>query len=374
MRSRQAFPKARRIIVKIGSSLLTRGGLGLDLEALGEWTAQIAKLWQDGRQILLVSSGAVAEGMARLGWRTRPQNLNQLQAAAAVGQSGLIQAYESLFQRHGRRTAQILLTHEDVAQRQRYLNARSTLITLLDHGVVPIINENDTVVIDEIRFGDNDTLGALVANLVEADLLIILTDQAGLFDKDPGLHPDARLISEARATDPHLQAMAGGSRSGLGRGGMITKLRAARLAARSGTGTVIASGREPEVLLRLLQGEALGTFLIPDSERLDARKRWLLGQLQVKGRLVLDAGAVRALRQEGKSLLPIGVRQVEGRFQRGDSVSCYDEEGREVARGLINYPAAEARRIMGQPSNQIAKILGYVDEPELIHRDNLVLI
>jgi glutamate 5-kinase len=374
VRSREAFRKARKIIVKIGSSLLTRGGLGLDLEALSQWTDQVAALWQDGRQTLLVSSGAVAEGMVRLGWRTRPQNLNELQAAAAVGQSGLIRAYESQFQRHGRCTAQILLTHDDVAHRQRYLNARSTLTTLLNHGVIPIINENDTVVIDEIRFGDNDTLGALVANLVEADLLIILTDQLGLFDKDPSLHPDARLIQEASATDARLEAMAGGSISGLGRGGMVTKLRAARLAARSGTGTVIAHGREPNVLVRLIQGEPLGTFLIPDSERLDARKRWLMGQFQVKGRLILDAGAVRAIRQEGKSLLPIGVRQVEGRFQRGDGVSCQDEEGREIARGLINYAAHEARQIMGKPSSQIAAILGYVDEPELIHRDNLVLL
>lgn len=374
MQSREAFPKARRIIVKIGSSLLTRGGLGLDLEALAHWTDQIAQLWEDGRQTLLVSSGAVAEGMVRLGWRTRPQHLNELQAAAAVGQSGLIQAYESQFQRHGRRTAQILLTHEDMAHRQRYLNARSTLTTLLSHGVVPIINENDTVVIDEIRFGDNDTLGALVANLVEADLLIILTDQPGLFDKDPCLSKDAQLIQEARVDDARLESMAGGSSSGLGRGGMITKLRAARLAARSGTGTVIAHGREPEVLLRLLRGERLGTFLIPGSERLDARKRWLIGQFQVKGRLILDAGAVQAIRQQGKSLLPIGVREVEGQFQRGDVVSCQDEHGCEIARGLINYAAHEARQIKSCPSSQIAAILGYVDEPELIHRDNLVLV
>ncbi|MCX8048858.1 MAG: glutamate 5-kinase [Methylohalobius sp.] len=374
MRSREAFLNARRIIVKIGSSLLTRGGLGLDLENLGRWTDQIARLWREGREVILVSSGAVAEGMVRLGWRARPQNLNELQAAAAVGQSGLIQAYESQFQRHSRRTAQILLTREDMAHRQRYLNARSTLTTLLNHSVVPIINENDTVAIDEIRFGDNDTLGALVANLVEADLLILLTDQAGLFDKNPQLYPEAQLISEASATDPRLEKMVGGSLSGLGRGGMITKLRAARLAARSGTGTVIAHGREPNVLVRLLQGEPLGTFLIPDSERLDARKRWLLGQFQVKGKLILDAGAVRALSQEGKSLLPVGVRRVEGRFQRGDVVSCHDERGREVARGLINYASHETRQIQGQPSNRIVDVLGYVDEPELIHRDNLVLL
>ncbi|MBN2700831.1 MAG: glutamate 5-kinase [Methylothermaceae bacterium] len=374
MRTRERFPKARRIIVKIGSSLLTRGGRGLDIEALARWTDQIAGLWRDNRPTLLVSSGAVAEGMVRLGWRVRPQNLNELQAAAAVGQTGLIQAYETQFQRHGRRTAQILLTHEDTAHRQRYLNARSTLTTLLSHGVVPIVNENDTVVIDEIRFGDNDTLGALVANLIEADLLVILTDQPGLFDKDPGLYSDARLISEISVDDPHLDRIAGGSRSGLGRGGMITKVRAARLAARSGTGTIIVGGQEPDVLPRLLRGEALGTFLIPDSEPLIARKRWLIGQFQVKGRLILDAGAVRALRQEGKSLLPIGVRRVEGGFRRGDVVSCLSEEGHEVARGLINYDAQEARQIHGQPSHRIAAILGYVDEPELIHRDNLVLL
>ncbi|HEB77157.1 MAG TPA: glutamate 5-kinase [Methylothermaceae bacterium] len=374
MRSREALPRARKLIVKIGSSLLTAGGRGLDQDALAHWADQIACLWEQGRQTLVVSSGAVAEGMARLGWRRRPLNLNQLQAAAAVGQAGLVQAYETQFQRHGRRTAQILLTHEDLSQRQRYLNARSTLTTLLQYGVIPIVNENDTIVTDEIRFGDNDTLAALVANLIEADLLVILTDQPGLFERDPSLDPGAKLIFDASVTDPRLDQMAGGSRSGLGRGGMITKIRAARLAARSGTATVIVSGREPAVLKRLLRGEKLGTLLIPDSEPLDARKRWLVGQCQVKGKLVLDDGAVIALRQQGKSLLPIGVKAVEGRFQRGDVVACLDSQGEEIARGLINYSAEEARKIRGQPSSRIVELLGYVDEPELIHRDNLALL
>ncbi len=374
MRSRDAFRNASKIIIKIGSSLLTRGGRGLDHQALGQWADQIARLWEQGQETLLVSSGAVAEGMARLGWRTRPQNLNELQAAAAVGQAGLIQAYESYFHRHGRRTAQVLLTHEDMRHRQRYLNARSTLATLLRHGVIPIVNENDTVVIDEIRFGDNDTLGALVANLIEADLLIILTDQPGLYERDPTLDPTAKLISEASARDPRLDLAAGGSRSGLGRGGMATKIRAARLAARSGTGTVIVGGNENDVISRLLQGEPLGTFLIPDTEPLDARKRWLMGHSRIDGRIVLDAGAVKAITEKGTSLLPVGVRAVEGNFQRGDVVACLDEHGNEIARGLINYSADEARKIYGKPSTAIAETLGYVDEPELIHRDNLVLV
>jgi len=374
MRSRKALAQARKLVVKIGSSLLTADGRGLDQAALAHWADQIACLWERGCQSLLVSSGAVAEGMARLGWQRRPQNLNRLQAAAAVGQAGLIQAYETQFRRHGRRTAQILLTHEDLSHRQRYLNARSTLTTLLQYGVIPIVNENDTVVIDEIRFGDNDTLAALVANLIEADLLVILTDQPGLFERDPRIDPEARLIHAAGVNDPRLDRMAGGSRSGLGRGGMITKIRAARLAARSGTATIIVNGREPRVLKRLLQGEELGTLLIPDSEPLDARKRWLVGQCQIKGRLVLDAGAVSALREGGKSLLPIGVKAVEGEFQRGDVIACLDEQGREIARGLINYSAEETRRIRGQPSSRIAELLGYVDEPELIHRDNLALV
>ncbi|BCX81089.1 glutamate 5-kinase [Methylomarinovum caldicuralii] len=374
MRSRKALHRANKIIVKIGSSLLTAGGQGLDHAALTHWADQIAALWDEGRQTLLVSSGAVAEGMARLGWRRRPQQLNLLQAAAAVGQAGLVQAYESQFQRHGRRSAQILLTHEDLGHRQRYLNARSTLATLLEYGVVPIVNENDTVVIDEIRFGDNDTLAALVANLIEAELLVILTDQPGLFDRDPRDDPEARLIAEASVNDPVLDQAAGESRSGLGRGGMITKIRAARLAARSGTATVIADGKTPNVLQRLLAGEPLGTFLIPDCEPLDARKRWLVGQRQLKGKLWLDAGAVTALQTQGKSLLPVGVKRLEGDFRRGDVVACLDPEGREIARGLVNYAAEEVRRIQGCSSRHIAEVLGYVDEPELIHRDNLVLL
>lgn len=374
MRSRDKFRNASKIIVKIGSSLLTADGRGLDHQSLGQWADQIATQWQQGRQTLLVSSGAVAEGLARLGWNSRPENLNELQAAAAVGQAGLLQAYETHFQRHGQRTAQILLTHDDLSHRQRYLNARSTLATLISHRVVPIINENDTVVIEEIRFGDNDTLGALVANLIEAELLLILTDQPGLYEADPRLNPNAKLISTANARDPRLDQMAGGSRSGLGRGGMATKIRAARLAARSGTATVIADGRERNVITRIIAGEPLGTFLIPDSEPLMARKRWLVGHFRVKGRLFLDHGAAKAITQKGSSLLPIGVKSVEGNFQRGDVVACYDQKNNEIARGLINYNTDEALRICGKPSNQIATILGYVDEPELVHRDNLVLL
>jgi len=324
--------------------------------------------------VLLVSSGSVAEGMCRLGWRKRPQALHQLQAAAAVGQMGLIQAYESHFQRHGLHTAQVLLTHEDLSERKRYLNARSTLRTLLELKVVPVINENDTVATEEIRFGDNDTLAALVANLVEADLLVVLTDQAGLFEKDPRLEPTAALVTWMNSNDPRLAGMAGESRSGLGRGGMLTKIRAAKLAARSGTPTVIAAGAESDVLTRIHKGDEVGTLLVPDMAPLVARKRWLAGQLQVKGRLILDNGAVRVLTDSGKSLLPIGVTAVEGRFQRGELVACVDTEGREIARGLANYSAAEAERIKRRPSSMIESVLGYIDEPELIHRDNLVLV
>jgi len=373
MQSRSEFAKASRIIVKIGSALLTGGGRGLDQAAIAGWVAQIAAVAGGGQEILLVSSGSVAEGMSRLGWKTRPVALHELQAAASVGQMGLVQTYESLFKQHGRHTAQILLTHDDLSDRTRYLNARGTLLTLLGLGVVPIINENDTVATEEIRFGDNDTLAALVANLLEADLLVILTDQQGLYERDPGLDPAAKLIGQARTSDAGLGEMVGESRSGLGRGGMVTKLRAARLASRSGASTVIASGKEPDVLLRLMAGEALGTFLMSDESPLQARKRWLAGQLKLKGTLHLDAGAAKVLRESGKSLLPIGITAVGGTFQRGDLVVCVDAAGREVARGLVNYDADETRLIMRQPSSQIETLLGYVDEPELIHRDNLVL-
>jgi glutamate 5-kinase len=374
MKSRTELGNASRWVVKVGSALVTNEGRGLDSEAIGAWVDQLAELRRQGREVILVSSGSVAEGMKRLGWSRRPSALHELQAAAAVGQMGLVQVYESRFQRHGLHTAQVLLTHEDLADRRRYLNARSTLRSLVRLGVVPVINENDTVATDEIRFGDNDTLAALVANLLEADLLVILTDQQGMFDRDPRQDPDARLISEARAGDPDLDAMASGGGGALGRGGMATKVQAAARAARSGTSTVIASGRENDVLLRLAQGEALGTLLSADQEPLAARKRWLAGQLKVKGRLVLDEGAVRVLCQGGRSLLPVGVTGVEGAFRRGELVACVAADGREVARGLVNYSAEETRRVMGQASERIETLLGYVDEPELIHRDDMVVL
>ena len=374
MQSRSEFAGARRIVVKIGSALLTGGGRGLDLPGITGWVGQIARARQNGAEILLVSSGSVAEGMARLGWSTRPHALHELQAAASVGQMGLVRTYESLFEQHAIKTAQILLTHDDLSNRERYLNARGTLLTLLGLGVVPIINENDTVATDEIRFGDNDTLGALVANLLDADLLIILTDQNGLYERDPGTDPTAQLVREASINDERLGEMVGESRSGLGRGGMITKLRAGRLASRSGTATVIAAGREPDIITRLLNGENLGTFLIPDVSPLLARKRWLAGQLKPRGILTIDAGAARVLRESGKSLLPIGVTGVTGKFQRGDLVTCVDPQGRETARGLVNYDSEESTKLIRQPSQAIEGLLGYVDEPELIHRDNLVLV
>jgi len=364
---------ARRFVVKVGSSLVTNRGEGLDVAAMANWVAQIATLRAAGKEVVLVSSGAIAEGMQRLGWRKRPGAMHELQAAAAVGQMGLVQAYESCFRDHGIRTAQVLLTHADLADRQRYLNARSTLRTLIALGVVPVINENDTVVTDEIR-GDNDTLASLVANLIEADVLVILTDQQGLYTADPRKDPAATLVHEARAGEPQLESMAGGAGSLIGRGGMLTKVLAAKGAARSGAHTVIASGHEADVLVRLGRGEATGTLLHADTAPLAARKTWLAAHVQVTGRLVLDAGAVRALAAGGKSLLPIGVKAVEGEFDRGAVVACVAPDGREIARGLVNYSAAESRRILGKPSGEIETILGYVDEPELIHRDNLVLL
>ena len=372
--SRERIAGTRRWVVKIGSALLTGDGKGLDRDAMAAWVAQIARLLDEGVEVVLVSSGAVAEGMSRLGWKARPKAIHDLQAAAAVGQMGLVQAYESHFMAHGRHTAQILLDHDDLSNRQRYLNARRTLQALIRLGVVPVVNENDTVVTDEIRFGDNDTLGALVANLIDAEVLVILTDQQGLFDKDPRANPDAVLVGEGRAGDPALDTMAGGSAGSLGRGGMATKLRAAKLAARSGATTLIASGREPDVLVRLRRGDALGTLLVAAQEPIAARKQWLAGQLQVRGRLTLDAGAVDVLRQQGRSLLPVGVKAVSGHFTRGELVTCCDEDGREIARGLVNYSAEETARILGQSSARIAEILGYRDDDELIHRDNLVLV
>ncbi len=365
---------ARRLVVKIGSSLLTDEGRGLDEAAIAGWANQIAQLTLSGREIVLVSSGAIAEGMQRLGWKRRPKAIHELQAAAAVGQMGLVQVYETCFRRHDLHTAQILLTHEDLADRKRYLNAKSTLSTLLGMRVIPVINENDTVATDEIRFGDNDTLGALVTNLVEADIFIILTDQAGLYSADPRKHADARLLPEAQAGNLELEAMAGGAGSELGRGGMLTKVLAAKRAARSGADTLIASGREPDVLLRLGAGEHIGTLLRADKAGLAARKQWLADNLMVHGRVHLDEGATKALLEDGKSLLPIGVHAIDGVFDRGALVSCISPTGREVARGLINYSSSDAARILRTPSAAIETRLGYIDEPELIHRDNLVLL
>jgi glutamate 5-kinase len=365
---------ARTLVVKVGSSLVTNNGRGLDVHAIARWAAQIAKLRSLGRRSLLVSSGAIAEGMQRLGWTRRPRAMHELQAAAAVGQMGLVQCYESCFREHGLHTAQVLLTHADMADRQRYLNARSTLRTLLGLGVIPIINENDTVVTDEIKFGDNDTLAALVTNLVEADALVILTDQSGLHDSDPRRHPGAKLVERAPAGDAQLEQMAGGTGTALAKGGMITKVLAAKRAARSGAHTVIACGREADVLLRLAHGESLGTLLVAETVPLAARKQWLADHLALTGRLQLDAGAVKALVRDGKSLLSIGVVAVTGEFQRGEVVGCLDADAREVARGLVNYSAAETRQIMRRPSSEIETVLGYVGEPELIHRDNLVLL
>jgi glutamate 5-kinase len=362
------------IVVKVGSSLVTNEGRGLDHDAVARWAAQIAALSQAGKSVVLVSSGAIAEGVKRLGWTERPRAIHELQAAAAVGQMGLVQAYERAFALHGLRTAQVLLTHEDLADRRRYLNARSTLRTLIGLSVIPIINENDTVTTDEIRVGDNDTLGALVTNLIEADVLVLLTDQAGLFTADPRRDPDATLVREARAGDPALERMAGGAGSAIARGGMLTKILAAKRAARSGAATVIACGREPDVLTRLAAGEAVGTQLVAETPTLASRKQWLADHVQLAGRLQLDPGAVRALRKEGKSLLPIGVVAVDGSFQRGEVVGCFSPDGVEIARGLVNYDAAETARIMRRPSGDIEQVLGYVDEPELIHRDNLVLL
>ncbi|HEY7885876.1 MAG TPA: glutamate 5-kinase [Cellvibrionaceae bacterium] len=372
MTKREAIASTRRWVVKIGSALLTADGKGLDYAAIAHWVEQMAALRERNIEVVLVSSGAVAAGMTRLGWHTRPLEIHKLQAAAAVGQMGLIQNYEAEFSRFGRHTAQVLLDHDDLSNRQRYLNARSTLQTLLALGVIPVVNENDTVVTDEIRFGDNDTLGALVANLIDADLLVIMTDQLGMYNTDPRNNPDARLITEIAAADTSLDAMAGDGGS-LGRGGMITKVRAARVAARSGADTIIVGGRQDQVLNRIADGELLGTYLWADQQPQAARKRWLAGHLQTRGTLVVDDGAARVLTQQGKSLLPVGVKKAEGKFSRGDMVVCVDERGREIARGLVNYSGDEARKIIGKPSAAIVELLGYQHSEELIHRDNLVL-
>ena len=365
---------AKRVVVKVGSSLVTNEGRGLDEAAIGEWCRQMALLVRGGVEIIMVSSGAIAEGMKRLGWATRPHAIHELQAAAAVGQMGLAQMYETKLRESGLGSAQVLLTHADLADRERYLNARSTLLTLLKLGVVPVINENDTVVNDEIKFGDNDTLGALVANLVEADALVILTDQQGLFTADPRKDANARFVDQAQAGDPALEVMAGGAGSSLGRGGMITKILAAKRAAGSGASTVIAWGREPNALIRLSQGEAIGTLLVAPTQKTQARKQWMADHLQMRGAVVVDAGAAAKVRDEGKSLLPIGMVQVEGEFSRGDVIGVRDPSGLESARGLANYSSAEARLLCRKPSSEFEALLGYAAEPEMLHRDNLVLM
>ena len=370
---RQTISNAKRLVVKVGSALLTNDGAGIDRQAIDAWVEQIAKLLSAGKEVVLVSSGAVAEGLVRLGIDTRPESIHMLQSAAAVGQMGLIQTYETSFRRFERQTAQILLDHDDMANRERYLNARSVIQTLMELNVVPIVNENDTVVTDEIRFGDNDRLAALVANLIDADALIILTDKDGMYSANPDENKDAKLISQALASDSSLDALAGSSNGALGRGGMQTKLEAARLALRSGCNTVIAGGRNQDILTRICEGENLGTLLQAGQTPIAARKQWLAGQLQVKGRLVLDDGAAKVLRQQGRSLLAVGVTQVSGKFTRGELVSCEDSSGQEVARGLVNYNADETRLIQGKSTEEIATILGYCDDDELIHRDNMVV-
>ena len=371
--TREAVAESTRWVIKIGSSLITDDGRGLNHQAIQSWAEQIATLREAGKEILLVSSGAVAEGMARIGWDKRPSALHELQAAAALGQMGLIQHFESCFKQHDIHTAQVLLTHEDLSDRQRYLNARSTLKTLLTLGAIPIINENDTVATDEIRFGDNDTLGALVSNLVEADTLVILTDQQGLFDKDPRYNENVKLISQSTANNKELATMAGDGGE-LGQGGMRTKITAAQCAARSGTTTIIACGSEENILQKIAQGNTVGTLLTADNEPLTARKQWLANQLKIAGEIHLDTGASKALLKSGVSLLAVGVNKVEGHFQRGEVVSCFDDKGTEIARGLINYDSNESQKIKGQTSEQIESILGYIDDAELIHRDNLVLL
>ena len=371
--NRARLKATKRLVAKVGSALVTNGGAGIDRTAITRWASDVAALRASGVQVIFVSSGAVAEGMARLGWSERPKAMSELQAAAAVGQMGLVNVYEQAFAAHGLHTAQVLLTHEDLADRKRYLNARSTLLALLKHNVIPIINENDTVTTDEIRFGDNDTLGALVANLVDAQTLVLLTDQRGLYTADPRRDPSAEFVSVGRADDPQYEAMAGGVGTGISRGGMLTKILAARRAANTGIHTVIASGHEQNVLQRVLGGESLGTLLYAPEASLGKRKSWLADHLQLRGKVTLDAGATKALLHGGRSLLPIGVIAVAGEFERGEVIGCVDETGRELARGLTNYSSSEALRIMRKPSSEIESVLGYADEDELIHRDNLVI-
>ncbi len=370
---KHSIQAAHTVIIKVGSSLVTAEGKGIDHSALADWARQIAYLHKQGKRVILVSSGAIAEGIQRLGWQSRPNALNELQAAAAVGQIRLAQAYEEAFEQHQIQTAQILLTHDDLSGRTRYLNAKSTLKTLLDLNIVPIINENDTITTSEIKLGDNDTLGALVANLVEADVLVILTDQQGLFNKDPRHNEDAELIPEIAADNPDLESMAGGAGSSVGTGGMYTKVTAAKRAALSGAATQIASGNEPNILIRLADGEHLGTLLTPSDDPISARKRWLMGHLQLSGELTVDEGAVIALSKKHSSLLPIGCSNATGQFNRGSVVAILNPQGEEIGRGLVNYSSDEIQKLVKKPSHQIESILGYVSETELIHRDNMVL-
>ncbi|MBL1143158.1 MAG: glutamate 5-kinase [Proteobacteria bacterium] len=370
---RQKIKNTQRWVVKIGSALLTDNGCGLKHDVLDNWVSQIAELNKRGIEIVLVSSGAVAEGVSRLGWKRRPNVVHELQAAAAVGQMGLIHAYEVCFQKYDKHTAQILLTHDDVANRARYLNARTSMNTLLKLGVIPIVNENDTVATDEIRFGDNDTLAGLVANLIDAELLVLLTDQKGLYNADPRVDSNAKLIEQAEASDKSLESFAGEGGS-LGRGGMRTKLKAAVVAMKSGTQTVIASGSDESILLKIANGETVGTLLTTAEESLQAKKQWLANQAHLQGTVTLDDGAVTALKKNGKSLLPVGIKSVAGEFKRGEIVSCVDNGGNEIARGLTNYDSVQTKLIIGKSTKEIQELLGQIEEDELIHRDNLILI
>ena len=373
--SRAAYTsKAKRWVIKIGSALLTKDGKGLDYAAIEDWSEQIAQLRKQDIEIILVSSGSVAEGMSRMGWTKRPTELAALQAAAAIGQTGLVEAYENQFKKHNIQAAQILLTHDDISNRKRYLNARNTLRALLKFKALPIINENDTVALEEMRLGDNDTLAALAANLIEAELLVILTDQEGLFNKDPRHHSDAILICEDSANNNDLLKFVGDNSTSLGRGGMGTKLTAAKRAAHSGCATVIASGRETKVLQRLAQGEEIGTFLKPDQTQITARKQWIAGQVQVNGVLILDQGASQAILKNGTSLLPVGIEKSQGVFDRGDVVDCQSIDGKTIARGVVNYSHKEVDKLYKTSSDRISEILGYAGEAEVIHRDNLVVL
>ena len=364
----------QRWVIKIGSSLVTNDGQGLNQTAIHDWMQEFAELRKRGYELILVSSGAVAEGMSRLGWTQRPHALHELQAAAAVGQMGLVQAYEKNLQAYGLHSAQVLLTHEDLRNRKRYINARSTLQTLLELDVIPVVNENDTVATEEIKFGDNDNLAALVANLIGADVLIILTDQDGIYDKNPSANTDVTLISSCNANDKILDEAAGPSHHSIGSGGMVTKISAARRAERSGTKTIVTSGKKSHALLAIANNDYVGTTINPTIEPLTARKQWIANQLQIVGSVRLDAGATKVVQSGGASLLPVGVCAVNGEFNRGDLVACIDQNGNEIARGLVNYNSQETRLLLGKSSNEIEEILGYIDEPELIHRDNLAIL